>query len=481
MLKKLLQETAIYGFGDFLFRLLAFIVFPLYTYAFTVEEFGVLTLATTMGALVMVFLNLGMNNAVQRFYWAPETLEDQKSNLISTGLWILISWSLLITFIVILCSYPFKHILLAQYKITWLIVLLVLLTNIPNQAIQYCLDTLRLHFSPWKFTFLSGCKNLLGVILGLLFIFYYHLGLKGFFWGNLLGFLLILPVGFWLIRKDLRLVFEKEVAQKTISYGYPFIFAGLAYWLFSSIDRWMLGAIADTKQVGLYGVSFKFASLMIFLNMAFGQAWSPYAIKIFADRPDYRTIYSKVLTGWFFFLSLIGTVIIFFTHEALQILTPESYWPAVNSVGFLTIGFVLYGTTQITALGISLEKKTQILSYAAWSTALVNILLNMLLIPRLGATGAALATSISYFFLTCFYLFHSQKLHSIPLEHKKLAGVFSIIFISLISSYYLNRQNISVGLIVFKSFLIFSFIILGKLLKIFDLQKIKLLLQGKES
>ena len=92
------------------------------------------------------------------------------------------------------------------------------------------------------------------------------------------------------------------------------------------------------------------------------------------------------------------------------------------------MGVVLSGTTQITGLGISLENRTRLFAGAAWTTALVNVLLNFLLIPRFGALGAGIATFLSYALLTGLYLYWSQRLHPIPLEISKLLYSAGLLF-----------------------------------------------------
>ena len=57
----------------------------------------------------------------------------------------------------------------------------------------------------------------------------------------------------------------------TISLAVLFIFAGIAYWIFGSMDRWMISILSDNVQVGLYSVAFKFASIVLFINTAFGK------------------------------------------------------------------------------------------------------------------------------------------------------------------------------------------------------------------
>jgi O-antigen/teichoic acid export membrane protein len=300
-------------------------------------------------------------------------------------------------------------------------VLIALLTVVPEQVLQYCLDTLRLHFAPGKFAVVSLLKNLLGVVIGLVLILKFGLGLEGLFLGGLIGATAAVPLALAMIRKDLTSsAFDFPTVRRLAIFGYPFIFGGLAYWVFSSADRWMLAELSTAAQVGLYAVAFKFATIILFLNAAFGQAWSPAAMKIRRDLPEYREVYARVLSVWYFLLVLVGTGVALFAAEVLRLLTPAEYWDAAPALAVLVMGAVLSGTTQITAIGISLEKKTKLFAVAAWVTAVVNVVANLVLIPRWGALGAAAATFLSYGLLTALYLGWSQKLHPIPLEKRNL-------------------------------------------------------------
>lgn len=472
--------TIIYGSGDFIFKFIAFAIFPIYAHIFSVEEFGVLTLVNSLAGFIGVFLTLGMNNAVQRFYWDPATKEEQRPLVVSTGLWILLVWSVLVTALAILVLFNFQEIMRQRYSILWIFVILSLVSNIPAQILQYSQDTLRLHFAYWKFTLVSAWRNLFGVLLGIYFILSLKQGLVGIFWGNFWALIVSIPIGFWLIRQDLKWQFDKKIARELTAFGYPFIFTGLGYWLFSSMDRWMLGWLSNNTEVGLYGIAFKFSSIIVFIMTAFGQSWGPFAIKIYADEADYRQLYGRVFSYWFFGLTAVGVLVSLFAHELLQLLTPVAYWPAANLIGVSVMGLVLFGTTLVTALGISLAKKSHLLSAAAWITALVNLVLNYLFIPKWGALGAAAATLVSYAVLTGYYLYWTQRLEPIALEIKKLVCSLAIIFITILFSFYFNRYEWHSGILVAK--IVLFCLILGsaflfKIIKVSDITK--LLQQGK--
>jgi O-antigen/teichoic acid export membrane protein len=312
---------------------------------------------------------------------------------------------------------------------------------------------------------LSGWRNLSGVGLGLVLILMLKMGLLGFFLGNFLAPTISIPIGVWLIRKDLKGVFDTKVAKQVLQFGYPFVFAGVAYWFFGSVDRWMLGTISDNTQVGLFSIAFKFASILVFMNFAFAQAWSPFAVKIYADHKDYKAIFGQILSFLFFSLSLMGMGLALFAKELLWLLTPKSYWPAATIIGFLAMGIVLHGTTQVTALGISLEKKTHLISATAWVTAVVNFVLNLVLIPIWGAIGSGVAIFFSYGILTGLYLYWTQRLHPIPLEARKLIFSVCIIFSTLGFVSYLNSIPWSATVFLYKLLFLILILLLGFLIE----------------
>jgi O-antigen/teichoic acid export membrane protein len=197
------------------------------------------------------------------------------------------------------------------------------------------------------------------------------------------------------------------------------------------MDRWMLIALSDVVEVGLFSVAAKFAVVISFVVTAFAQAWTPFAMRMYADDPKYRRNFARIFSGWFFLLAFIGLGLSLFAPEVMALLTPREYWSAAPVLSVASAGVVMYGTVQITVLGISLERRTILLTYGAWLAAGANVLLNLLLIPRFGAMGAGVATFAAYTLLTGSFLFWSQRLHPIPLERGKLAYSLALIAISV--------------------------------------------------
>jgi len=162
-------------------------------------------------------------------------------------------------------------------------------------------------------------------------------------------------------------------------------------------------------------------------------------------------------------MTLIGTLISVFSSEILRLSTPETYWRSAAPLSVLTIGVVFSSTTQVTALGISLERRTNLFSIGSWGTALINFFLNLLLIPRFGALGAALATFVSYVILSSYYLYWTQRLHPFLLEFRKLALCVLINLSTIIFTLNINQAGWSTDGFLLKIGFLLLIITLGKM------------------
>lgn len=472
MIKKLSKDIAVYGFSDFIFKIISFAIFPVYTHYFSVEEFGIINLVSTVAGLLAVFLSLGMNSALHRFYFDTELKPENRAVLVSSAFWTLTCWSAALTALILVFTYFIESYLYNTYSIPWVLLLYAFLAAIPQVLIQLSLDTIRLHFTPWKYTFLAAFNGLFTILLILFFVVILKQGITGYFSGQLVALTAVIPVCYLFLQKELKPFIDIGWIKKMIKYGYPLIFTGLAYWIFSFMDRWMLATFSNNTQVGLFSVAAKFATILLFMNAAFGQAWSPYVMKIYSEQPDYRTIFSRVLTYWFLILSITGIGLSVFGTELLMLTTPEPYWGASGVIGIIVIGLAFFGTTQITALGISITKNTQIFVVISWLVAALNFILNWLLAPEYGALGSAVATLVSYIVLTILYYWRSQKLHPLPYEYYKIFSIAFLLLLSLSVSFIFNTFDWNWLLVFYKIIFCGIIVFILFLLKILNTKEI---------
>ena len=406
----------------------------------------------TVVALGGILVRCGLNNAVQRYYWDHSVQPCSRPLLVSTGLIL----TLLLGAggsIVVFWVAPWILPLIAgsDASLSLLGALAVALLLSFTQWAQYLQDVLRLHFAPWRFLGFSFTSRALGSILAVVVVLHWSVGVEGVLIAQASVLAVALPLGIWLIRKDVVFQADTQWSRRLLSYGAPFIFAELAYWLFSSIDRWMLASIVGVNEVGLYSVAFRFSTLALFVATAFGMAWSPYAVKLRSDHPQrYRNMYAHILLMLIVVMLSVAGALALFSGEILNLLLAPEYAAAATPLVILCFTTILQASQQVTAIGISLASRTKVFAYLVWLAAVLNIALNWLLIPVMGASGAAWATLLAYFFLSSGFLYFTQRYYPLPVTWGRLAWLFFLGAIVLTTSLVMQRSAIELSAILFK-------------------------------
>ena len=451
--RSLFKDSAIYGGADFLTKILSFFAFPVIAAALSPKAFGALELIFTITALTGLVLNCGLNNSVQRFYWDSDTSPQMRPKVVSSGYLSMIAFGF-IALMIGLCTLPILNTIIKQadWPLSWIALLAALVVMVLTQWTQYALDVTRLHFAPWRFMVLALTSRVMVMMLGVIAVVVMDWGVDGLLVAQALGLILVFPLAIWIIRRDFQFSqWDRQWAKELVRFGYPFIYAGLAYWLFGSMDRWMLASMTSVEEVGIYSVAFRFASVVLFVSAAFGQAWSPVAIKIRADHPNhYQSIYGQVLLLLLFVMLTVGGGIALFAGEGIALIMPTEYQSSALPLAILSFGIIMQSTQQVTAIGISLEKKTYLFARLAWFVAGVNFIGNWLLIPKYGSTGAAWATVISYVVLTSSYFYYTQRLHPIKIEWNKLIGILLLgCFIAILAVNFVSNDFVA-DIVIFK-------------------------------
>lgn len=423
LLRRLARDSAIYGGADLFSKTLAFLTFPLIAAALSPLAFGALELLLTATALLGMAANCGLNNSLQRFYWDQDTAQIHAPVLVSSGLAALVLFLMIaLAAGVVVATAITPWLPLWDLPLTWIGLIAALVLMAGNQMAQYLLDVIRLRMKPWRFVGITLASRVLTACAGVVAVVWLGWGLDGLLVVQAIVALLALPLAAAAVRRDLTATIDRDVARKLLQFGYPFIYSGIAFWLFGSMDRWMLAAMSSVEEVGIYSVAYRLASIVMFVSLAFGQAWSPLAMKFRTDHPSrYRKLYADVLLTLACGMLLLGGFVALFSSELIDLLMPSEYRSAASPLAILCLGVVVQSTIQVTAVGISIEKKTHLFARLAWIAAGLNFMLNLLFIPSHGAVGAAWATALTYLFLTSSYLYYSQLLHPIPLPWRRIA------------------------------------------------------------
>lgn len=418
LFRRLFKDIATYGSADIVLRAMGFITLPIYTRLFPPEEYGIWSALTAVVGLLTALVALGGDSAYARYFFEARTPEARRL-ITSTVLWFLFGWAVIVTLLLLPFTPGFARWYLEQEGRS--LVAVLALAGVPvTFANTMAGQALRNQFRAKAYAILNIATSVLAVGLGLVAVLIGGMGIAGLFAGLVAASVLMLPVRLWSIRDLVGFDFSPAVLRDLLSFGLPLVPMSVAYWVFASSDRIMLGKLASLEQVGLYGVAAGATSVLALFNKALGQAWSPHSVQAYEDDPvGAAIIFGQVLTYLLAGFGLLAVGVSTFARDLLVVVATPAFYPAALAMPPLALGYLAYATTQITAAGISLKKRTGYFARYAWVAAGLNVGLNFLLIPQWGMLGSAWATTASYAFLTIAYAWTSQRLWPIRYEKRR--------------------------------------------------------------
>ena len=299
-------------------------------------------------SLVGLLANCGLGNAVHRFYFEPVATPGTRRGFISAGFWTLLAMctGLVVATFTLFWGVP----IIASFALPHISIPLsfCLLAVIPIQLVQFGQDVLRLYSAHWQYFFISVLKTVAAFAIGLGLVYWFEAGVAGYFFGLLAAQLLLL--GWVVVSLADSLKVRPAVGQVAlmVRYGAPFVVAGLAQWLMSSSDLWVLGVLAGAADVGIYSLCLKLASIVSFVTTAFGLAWSPQVLRMHLEDADYRSIAGNTLLQLAAFLIFFATSVAAMVPYLFVWLIPPQYGKPFFMITILSLFSVWFLKSALT-------------------------------------------------------------------------------------------------------------------------------------
>jgi len=223
-------------------------------------------------------------------------------------------------------------------------------------------------------------------------------------------------------------------------YSFPLMIASLSGIVLSITDRFCLNFIGGLADVGNYSLGFKVANTIKVLIITSVQlAISPIIYKMM-DQKGNKRFYSKIMTYFCFGVIIFVLGVSVFGKEVIKVLanSNKSYWDAYKVIPVISFA-ILFGMLKDTSLiGLNITKKTRVIAITMTIISVLNIILNLILIPHFNALGAAIATLISQtLFFIIIYRF-SQKYYFIPYEIPKIIKMLALGITIVCASLFIN-------------------------------------------
>ncbi len=390
---QLVKDSATYGLVDFAGKSLALITVPIFTRVFAPQDYGVMSLLGMILGLAWPVLQMGMDCGVQLYFYREKDVE-KRNGIIFSGLMFIVVWATFFSIVLILLNKPIAHILFGDTSHSKLVILVLVIAYL-SCFVNYCKYLLRLGMEAWKFVWVTIAYNFLGVGIGLYLVLVPKLGIPGIYWGQLCScFVALFLLMLW-TRKYFSFSFSVTAVGKLLKVGIPYVPTALIYTFATYVDKICLSRMATLSEVGIYAVAMKLSNTISVLRGMFQMAWDPIQLKIYYDNEDYQRTYKAVMSGTLFLFCFAAVFITSIRREALRVFAAGEYFGAHAAVGPLCLAEAMRGCYAVALIGISITMKTYWMLIFSIISLIVNVLLNLVLIPVIGIAGAAIATSMS--------------------------------------------------------------------------------------
>jgi O-antigen/teichoic acid export membrane protein len=414
-MRRLGRHSVVYGLGGVVSRILAVFLLPLYTRYLERDDFGAVGLIIALSAVLVTVLRLGISSAFFRFYF--DSAEPARRLLVvRTSFWFTIASAtaglaagvLLAEPIADLLGLDDANLVRAGFVGIW-----------AQMNYEQLTALFRAEERSTAFVLASLANIAVTIAATVLLVVVWEQGALGVVVGNFVGTLVVYLALLAVYREQLGLEFSRPLLREMNRFGVPLVPAALALIAVNFSDRFFLVHLASLEEVGLYEIGVRIASAMVLLLTAFRMAWPAFAYSIEDDVEAKRT-YAFVLTYLVVVASWLALALGLLAPWLVRLLTTPDYYEGQRVVAPLAFGGMAYAAYIVMAIGVGRAKRTQFNWAITGVAALVNVALNVILIPPYGMLGAAAATVAAYAVMFVAMTWYAQRVFPVPYQWRRV-------------------------------------------------------------
>ena len=239
--------------------------------------------------------------------------------------------------------------------------------------------------------------------------------------------------------------FDRELFKEMLKYALPLVPMVAVSWILTLSDRYILLYYWDESVVGLYGVAQRFSNVLNIVVSSVALAFTTFAFSN-VEGEDAKEKYRKVLNYVFIVLQFMVFFIATFARPVIDVMTKPAYHEAYALIQPLMYGQLLYCISTIIRYGFAYTKKSYLNLIPTGAAAVLNLVLNFILIPRYGAYAATMTTLVSYLLMTVLIEILSNKVY--PCKYD-LGKIFPIMAVGYVLAFITRDMGIAVQIVSF--------------------------------
>lgn len=469
MLKKIMNSLIDSGMilviGNFINQGIVFISAPMFSQIMSTNDFGLFSAFSAFVSIIQIIMTLNIHSSIYnaKLDYSEQELKVYVRNCILFVIICGISISCLMIILSPLIENIFQInyfsiIIACIYTTVYCIYITINSYLIANKDNKKCIVLASI--VTFVFSIVNICVSLL------LVLFLKENKYLGRSFGMLVGIIVATSIMFIFLRKE-HVITTKNIIQhftRDIKYGLsisiPLIFHSLSSIVLGKMDQLMLLNLVSSSSAGIYAYGNNFSHIFSTICQAFNTIYLPWYLLNKQKNNEEKIL--KESKKYIKFIFIIYVLFNLFIPEVFVLISNKEYYSALGSIQIILIGMFFNYLYYFIVSFETYHKKTKYIAIGTILSGVVNILFNALLIPKYNEIGAAIATSISLFFLYVFHLaissFLIKEKFEFSIRKMTICGILAFgvsITCIFLSKYSLIRIMIGfliTGIIIFKMY-----------------------------
>lgn len=393
-MKAILKKLGAFSLGPIVTGLLSFLMTASVTRIITPDEYGRTGMFQTTQSLVLTVILLAVDQAYAREYMSTEP--ERRDSLLLNALLLPVSASLAASAVFLLLQKPLGLFIFGSETETAAVLLTAAM--FPFMVLfRFSSMRFRMEERALLYSGLSVLLKSLAFGLSIALLLAYEKSFRSVVFGMALAEILAGTLSAAMVSRRMtakRFHPDRAVISALLRYALPLLPATMIGWIFTSSDQYMLRAFSGYEELGLYTAAHKIVAIVSLLQACFTTLWPPVSFRWYESRkpPAY---FDAVMWA----VGLLSTGLglgLLLCKDLVALVLGNAFRQSITIFPFLLLNPVMYIMSEATYVGIPFSRKTGYNIIVSAITAVLNVGMNLTLIPIWGGRGAATATGLSY-------------------------------------------------------------------------------------
>ena len=372
------------------------ITVPIYTSLFSTEQYGLYTISIAMLSFLCIIFSDWIGLSGLRFFRHHQLEKDLPKYL--TTIVSMLTINLVLMFGI---SILFRNSLYSFFHVPFKYIMAVLVLIIPVAIRALLSQLLRAQLKSVSYSLTTILNQFATIFLAVFFAKFFNLGAAS----------ILLGMGVSISLIDILLLYQSEILKvfkfqkiewkfivPIIKYGIPIAATSLSAWIITQSNKFIMNSINGFSKAALVGVGYGLTlPILMTLFAMITVAAIPRIINLYEAKVDVRPVISKFL-GYYILVALpVISVMALYSTDYTQIFANSKFAEASTLVPYFSFGVFFLAMTDYTTLQYHLANKTHIEFINKLTSGIIGIILNVILIPKMGLVGVGIATFAANF------------------------------------------------------------------------------------